>query len=114
MEKSNSFCLKLHLASQEVAGPPHIRPLTLQRPVRREFWFSGGPRTSCPRRLPPAGYALFRIAGGVEMLLCSWQRLHRELPLSAEELEDVFDSLDAQHSGYLTLEAFSSGFSTCP
>lgn len=48
------------------------------------------------------------------MLLCSWQRLHRELPLSAEELEDVFDSLDAQRSGYLTLEAFSSGFSTCP
>ncbi|XP_056877926.1 EF-hand calcium-binding domain-containing protein 4B isoform X2 [Takifugu flavidus] len=39
------------------------------------------------------------------------RRLHRELPLSAEELEDVFDSLDAQHSGYLTLEAFSSGFS---
>lgn len=48
------------------------------------------------------------------MPLCSWQRLHRELPLSAEELEDVFDSLDAQHSGYLTLEAFSSGFSTSP
>ncbi|XP_062299907.1 EF-hand calcium-binding domain-containing protein 4B [Scomber scombrus] len=39
------------------------------------------------------------------------RRLHRELPLSAEELEDVFDSLDTQHTGYLTLEAFSSGFS---
>ncbi|XP_061768192.1 EF-hand calcium-binding domain-containing protein 4B isoform X2 [Nerophis ophidion] len=39
------------------------------------------------------------------------RRLHRELPLSAEELEDVFDSLDTEHSGYLTLEAFSSGFS---
>ncbi|XP_061662818.1 EF-hand calcium-binding domain-containing protein 4B isoform X2 [Syngnathoides biaculeatus] len=38
-------------------------------------------------------------------------RLHRELPLSAEELEDVFDSLDAERAGYLTLEAFSSGFS---
>ncbi|KAM9772386.1 EF-hand calcium-binding domain-containing protein 4B isoform X1 [Syngnathus typhle] len=33
------------------------------------------------------------------------------LPLSAEELEDVFDSLDTKHTGYLTLEAFSSGFS---
>lgn len=44
----------------------------------------------------------------------SWQRLHRELPLSAEELEDVFDSLDIARTGYLTLEAFSSGFSTCP
>ncbi|XP_077450047.1 EF-hand calcium-binding domain-containing protein 4B isoform X2 [Stigmatopora argus] len=39
------------------------------------------------------------------------RRLHRELPLSAEELEDVFDSLDTQRSGYLTLEAFSLGFS---
>ncbi|XP_051247916.1 EF-hand calcium-binding domain-containing protein 4B isoform X2 [Dicentrarchus labrax] len=39
------------------------------------------------------------------------RRLHRELPLSAEELEDVFDSLDTDHTGYLTLEAFSSGFS---
>ncbi|XP_058479982.1 EF-hand calcium-binding domain-containing protein 4B isoform X2 [Solea solea] len=38
------------------------------------------------------------------------RRLHRELPLSAEELEDVFDSLDTERSGYLTLEAFSSGF----
>ncbi|KAK1906142.1 EF-hand calcium-binding domain containing protein 4B [Dissostichus eleginoides] len=39
------------------------------------------------------------------------RRLHRQLPLSAEELEDVFDSLDTDHTGYLTLEAFSSGFS---
>uniref|UniRef100_UPI0037E77DD0 EF-hand calcium-binding domain-containing protein 4B isoform X2 n=1 Tax=Semicossyphus pulcher TaxID=241346 RepID=UPI0037E77DD0 len=39
------------------------------------------------------------------------RRLHRELPLSKEELEDVFDSLDTDHAGYLTLEAFSSGFS---
>ncbi|KAF3705145.1 Ras-related protein Rab-44 [Channa argus] len=41
-------------------------------------------------------------------------RLHRELPLSAEELEDVFDSLDTDHTGYLTLETFSSGFSRFP
>ncbi|XP_076578558.1 EF-hand calcium-binding domain-containing protein 4B [Chaetodon auriga] len=39
------------------------------------------------------------------------RRLHRELPLSAEELEDVFDSLDMKRTGYLTLEAFTSGFS---
>ncbi|XP_034529417.1 ras and EF-hand domain-containing protein-like [Notolabrus celidotus] len=39
------------------------------------------------------------------------RRLHRELPLSAEELENVFDSLDKDHAGYLTLEAFTSGFS---
>ncbi|KAK0131834.1 EF-hand calcium-binding domain-containing protein 4B [Merluccius polli] len=40
------------------------------------------------------------------------RRLHRELPLSEEELEDVFDSLDTGGGdGYLTLEAFSSGFS---
>ncbi|KAM3859291.1 EF-hand calcium-binding domain-containing protein 4B [Diretmus argenteus] len=39
------------------------------------------------------------------------RRLHREIPLSAEELEDVFDSLDSKRNSYLTLEAFSSGFS---
>uniref|UniRef100_A0A8C7YTE3 small monomeric GTPase n=1 Tax=Oryzias sinensis TaxID=183150 RepID=A0A8C7YTE3_9TELE len=39
------------------------------------------------------------------------RRLHREVPLSAEQLEDVFDSLDMDHVGYLTLEAFSSRFS---
>lgn len=48
------------------------------------------------------------------VFMFSWQRLHRELPLSAEELEDVFDSLDTDRSGYLTLEAFSSGFSRFP
>ena len=48
------------------------------------------------------------------VFMSSRQRLHRELPLSAEELEDVFDSLDTAGSGYLTLEAFSSGFSRCP
>ncbi|XP_023666655.1 EF-hand calcium-binding domain-containing protein 4B-like isoform X2 [Paramormyrops kingsleyae] len=39
------------------------------------------------------------------------QRLCEELPLSSEDLEDVFDSLDADGNGYLTLEEFSSGFS---
>ncbi|KAK3544212.1 hypothetical protein QTP86_008306 [Hemibagrus guttatus] len=40
------------------------------------------------------------------------RRLHKELPLSAEELENVFDSLDLDRNGCLTLEEFSSGFST--
>uniref|UniRef100_A0A6Q2X249 EF-hand domain-containing protein n=1 Tax=Esox lucius TaxID=8010 RepID=A0A6Q2X249_ESOLU len=40
------------------------------------------------------------------------QRLHGELPLSAEELENVFTTLDSDGNGYLTLEEFSSGFST--
>ncbi|XP_042174487.1 EF-hand calcium-binding domain-containing protein 4B-like isoform X3 [Oncorhynchus tshawytscha] len=39
------------------------------------------------------------------------QRLHRELPLTAEELDNVFDSLNTDQNGYLTLEVFSSGFS---
>lgn len=39
------------------------------------------------------------------------QRLNGELPLSAEELENVFDTLDSDGNGYLTLEEFSSGFS---
>ncbi|XP_061107831.1 EF-hand calcium-binding domain-containing protein 4B isoform X1 [Conger conger] len=39
------------------------------------------------------------------------QRLHGSLPLSADELENVFDTLDTDANGYLTLEEFSSGFS---
>ncbi|KAF6339142.1 calcium release activated channel regulator 2A [Rhinolophus ferrumequinum] len=39
------------------------------------------------------------------------QRLHAELPLSLEELEDVFDALDADGNGYLTPEEFTTGFS---
>ncbi|XP_035645696.2 EF-hand calcium-binding domain-containing protein 4B-like isoform X2 [Oncorhynchus keta] len=39
------------------------------------------------------------------------QKLHGELPLSAEELENVFDTLDSDGNGYLTLEEFSLGFS---
>lgn len=45
------------------------------------------------------------------ILYPAFQRLHKELPLSAEELEDVFDSLDLDRNGRLTLEEFSSGFS---
>lgn len=40
-----------------------------------------------------------------------FQRLHGELPLTADELENVFDTLDADGNGYLTLEEFSTGFS---
>lgn len=54
------------------------------------------------------------VINAVLHLHTSTQRLHRELPLSAEELEDVFDSLDTGRNGYLTLEVFSSGFSRCP
>ncbi|KAJ8249936.1 hypothetical protein COCON_G00231520 [Conger conger] len=39
------------------------------------------------------------------------QRLGGQLPLTADELENVFDTLDADGNGYLTLEEFSSGFS---
>ncbi|RXN02347.1 ras and EF-hand domain-containing -like protein [Labeo rohita] len=33
------------------------------------------------------------------------------MPLTTEELENVFDSLDPDKNGYLTLGEFSSGFS---
>ncbi|UJR30236.1 hypothetical protein I4U23_017774 [Adineta vaga] len=38
------------------------------------------------------------------------QRLREELGVEPEQLEDVFDSLDNDHNGYLTLEEFTSGF----
>lgn len=40
-----------------------------------------------------------------------FQRLHQELPLSLEELEHVFDALDADGNGFLTPEEFTAGFS---
>lgn len=42
------------------------------------------------------------------------QRLNGELPLSESELESVFDCLDSDGNGFLTLEEFSSGFSRPP
>ncbi|XP_025064894.1 EF-hand calcium-binding domain-containing protein 4B isoform X2 [Alligator sinensis] len=39
------------------------------------------------------------------------QRLHGELPLSLEELEKVFDTLDTDGNGSLTPEEFTTGFS---
>ena len=36
------------------------------------------------------------------------QRLREELDVQAEQLEDVFDSLDLDHNGFLTLEEFTS------
>lgn len=38
------------------------------------------------------------------------RRLETELPLSAEQLEQVFDSLDANGHGFLTKSEFASGF----
>lgn len=40
------------------------------------------------------------------------QRLNGGLPLSAEELENVFETLDSDSNGFLTFHEFSSGFST--
>lgn len=41
----------------------------------------------------------------------SFQRLHPELPLSLEELEKVFVTLDADGNGSLTPKEFTTGFS---
>ena len=38
------------------------------------------------------------------------QRLQTELPLSPEQLESVFDSLDDDGNSFLTLEEFTGGF----
>ncbi|XP_078530078.1 EF-hand calcium-binding domain-containing protein 4B isoform X1 [Lissotriton helveticus] len=39
------------------------------------------------------------------------ERLHGELPLSLDELENVFDTLDSDGNGSLSLEEFTTGFS---
>ncbi len=38
------------------------------------------------------------------------QRMRNELPLHPDQLEAVFDTLDADKNGYLTLEEFTDGF----
>ena len=38
------------------------------------------------------------------------QRLKNELPLGPDQLENVFDALDQDANGYLTLEEFTQGF----
>ncbi|PSN52225.1 EF-hand calcium-binding domain-containing protein 4A [Blattella germanica] len=38
------------------------------------------------------------------------QRMRAEIPLTPEQLEAVFDSLDVNNNGYLTIEQFLSGF----
>jgi Ca2+-binding EF-hand superfamily protein len=42
------------------------------------------------------------------------QRLTGELPLTADQLEDVFDSLDGDGNGFLTLYEFTDGFGMSP
>ena len=37
------------------------------------------------------------------------QRMRKEFPLEPEQLESVFDTLDDDHNGYLTLEEFAEG-----
>jgi len=42
------------------------------------------------------------------------RRLETELPLTAEQLEQVFDSLDDNGNGFLTKFEFASGFGRPP
>uniref|UniRef100_A0A4X1UQI1 EF-hand domain-containing protein n=1 Tax=Sus scrofa TaxID=9823 RepID=A0A4X1UQI1_PIG len=73
------------------------------------------------QELAPAELAMLRKAqeffqtcdaGGKGFIARSdMQRLHKELPLSLEDLEDVFDALDADGNGFLTPGEFTTGFS---
>ncbi|KAB0348628.1 hypothetical protein FD754_013485 [Muntiacus muntjak] len=74
-----------------------------------------------PQELAPTQLAMLRRAqeffqtcdteGKGFIARADMQRLHKELPLSLEDLEDVFDALDADGNGFLTPEEFTTGFS---
>lgn len=40
------------------------------------------------------------------------RRLNGEIPLDLDQLEEVFDRLDRDGNGFLTLDEFTNGFGT--
>lgn len=79
------------------------RKVKLQNPASGFCWL-GMEGATAPRQ--PS--VMSSVNGG--SLHC-FQRLHKEMPLSLEDLEDVFDTLDADGNGFLTPEEFTTGFS---
>ena len=56
---------------------------------------------------------LFRVCDKENKGFINKRDMHRllnELPLSADHLDAVFDSLDHDQNGFLTLEEFTDGF----
>ena len=76
--------------------------------------FEGGPSAEEIQEMMVAkAHELFKACDKEEKgFICKrdMQRLQAELPLSPEQLEDVFDSLDDDNNGFLTLEEFTEGF----
>lgn len=71
------------------------------------------PKNELREVLVQKAYELFNVCDKEEKGFITkrdMQRLRGDLPLTPDQLEEVFDTLDEDHNGYLTLEEFTDGF----
>lgn len=115
------------------SGQPiyHVIRLQFNMIGRKHLWFRCKVVSACIIIIIVVCYCCAEALSVViaTLLYCPWgwarinnsclchvkQRLLGELPLSADELEKVFVTLDSDSNGFLTLDEFSTGFSmsTC-
>lgn len=102
------------MAALENSSTPQGKQRRLARQAQKDTPKWAQEYDSGQQTMPGKAHEFFQICdteGKGFIARCDMQRLHGELPLSHEELEKVFDTLDTDGNGFLTLEEFTTGFS---